>query len=321
MDTTTHPTGAAPAGAAPAGAAPVGATAPADAASSAAVAHDELPPVGPLRRALAAFAILMTLPYLGLKIAWLSGATVGLADPEFGRSTGTYVLNALTAGLDVVALALAIVLVTRRGIRAPAWLILPPLWIGAGLLGQILVMTPVGLVAQAVAPEPASEIPPIEGWVFAMVYAGFFGLGIGLLGAFAIYAWQRWGRLAVPGGTPARNRAPAVAAVLVVVATVGHVLFTDVRYDNLLVDLVLGLVTAGALAQLGRSSPGRAAVVVAFVGTGAFAAWGTYLGVVTLVPNDLVVYDATEWSTVAASALRALAGFAGIGAVAVRLRG
>lgn len=106
----------------------------------------------------------------------------------------------LTGGLDLVALVLAVVFF--RGLRAPAWLVLPPMWLGAGLLGQILVAFPVILLTSSGPSSPGSgQVPPLADWVYLLVYGGFAGLGIGLLGAFAVYAWQRWGQLAPePGG-------------------------------------------------------------------------------------------------------------------------
>lgn len=285
-----------------------------------------LPQVRPAQRALAVLAALMCLPYLWLKIAWLSGSRIGMNDPEFGTGAGLYVLNVLTGMLDVVALALAVVFFTRRGARAPAWLVLPPMWIGAGLLGQVLLALPYALVQQALT-SPAlgnAEVPPIAGWVFGMVYGGFAGMGIGLLGAFAIYAWRRWGRRPVPPGTVPSRRALIAASVLAAGAGLAHLAGSDHPVGNRLLDLALAVVAAVALLVLARSrvSTGafRAAVVVAFVGTGALAAWGTYHGVITLVPNELVGQAQIDWRGLGASVLRMIAGFAGAGAMILRLQ-
>lgn len=264
----------------------------------------------------------MTLPYLAIKVAWLSGSRVGLPDPEFGESTAMTVLNSLTLGLDVVALVLAGVFFFRRGIRAPLWLVLPPMWIGAGLLGQILVALPLQLVVQAVSPsQPTTgEVPPIADWVYGLVYAGFAGLGIGLLGAFAIYAWQRWGHRPVPPLRPHTRGWLRVAALLAVLGGVVHLVLSDVPLGTRILDLVVALVAAGALLALGRVRAGQVAVVAAFVGTGALTAWGTYLTVILLVPNELVGQTVIDWPTVTASLLRAAAGFVGVGALLARLR-
>lgn len=285
-----------------------------------------LPPVGPVRRVLASLAVLAALPYLALKITWLSGIPVGLGDPDLANSPVMLWLNGLTMTLDVVALLLAVVFMTRRGLRAPAWLVLPPMWIGAGLLGQILVSLPVGLLLSAAAPSqppPTTGPPPIEAWVFTAVYSGFALLGIGLLGAFALYARQRWGGRPQPAVTPAARTALAGAAALSLVAAVVHLVVSDVPLDSRVLDLVVAVVGAGALVALARPGVrGRAAltaVVVAFVVTGALTAWGTYLAVIMGVPNDLVGQTGVDVATVFASALRMLAGFAGAAALRARL--
>lgn len=265
----------------------------------------------------------MTLPYLVLKVAWISGSRVGLQDPEFGHSTTMLVLNGLTMTLDVVALLLAGVFFFRRGIRAPLWLVLPPMWVGAGLLGQILAMMPISLVWEAVSPAKVTsgELPPIADWVFGMVYAGFSGLGIGLLGAFAIYAWQRWGQRPVVTPGPRAVVALRVVAALSVVAGLVNLVWADVPALNRVVDLGVSLVLAAALLALARAGSGWRSFVVAFVGTGALAAWGTYVTVVTVVPNELVGQTTVDWATVGAVALRAFVGFLGAGGLALRLRG
>lgn len=284
-----------------------------------------LPPVGPARRVLAGFAALTTLPYLALKVSWLAGMRTGLNDPEFGHSGAMFWLNFLTMALDVVALVLAVIFLTRRGLRAPAWLVLPPMWIGAGLLGQILLALPLALVVDSVAPShpPTDEIPPLAGWVYGLVYAGFAGLGIGLLGAFALYARQRWGGRSLPPRTPTARWMLRVGASLIVIAGTVHATVSNVPLDARLLDLAVAVITATALLMLARPElHGRRATVtfvIAFMGTGAVVAWGTYLGVITAVPNELVGQSAIDWATVGASALRMLAGFFAVAALAVRL--
>jgi hypothetical protein len=171
---------------------------------------EQLPDVPVAQRVFAVLAIVATLPYIVLKIMWLAGSRVGLNDPDFGTDLTMRVLNALTGALDVVALALAVTFLTRRGFRAPAILVLPPMWAGAGLLGTILVTLPVQLVIGAFSSPaaPTGAIPPIADWVFTMVYGGFTLLGIGLLGAFGVYAWQRCSSRHLPFG---ERRSPWLA--------------------------------------------------------------------------------------------------------------
>ena len=64
----------------------------------------------------------------------------------------------------------------------------------------------------------------------------------------------------------------------------------------------------------------RWGIALAFVASGAMTAWGTYLTVLTAVPNDLVGQTEIDWPTVGANVLRAAAGFAGVGALVARLR-
>lgn len=151
------------------------------------------------RRALSIAAHSMTLPYLMLKLAWLSGSRIGLIDPTFGRSTSMHLLNGATVCLDVVALALAVTFGTKLGQRVSAYLVVPPMWVGAGLLGQVLVM--VGAFAVHHPPvESTTETAPMATWVYAAVYADFCGLGLCLLPAFALYARDRWPRIRSTGG-------------------------------------------------------------------------------------------------------------------------
>lgn len=281
---------------------------------------------------LATFAALTTLPYMALKIAWLSGHRIGLSDPEFGRSTAMHILNSLTLALDVVALVLAVIFLTRRGLRAPAWIVLPPMWIGAGLLGQILVSTPISLVVTAVAPShpPTDQLPPIESWVYAAVYCGFTGLGVGLLGAFALYARQRWGSRPVPQLVDVAGHGRVVARTLVaagglaVAAGVAGVLLSAAPRDARLLDLAVACATAAALVGLAhpdlRARTTRTLVVLAFIGTGALAAWGTYLFVISVLPNELVAQTVIDWRTAGVGAARAATGFVAVGALALRLR-
>lgn len=140
--------------------------------------------------------VLATLPYLILKIHWLFGGTAGLN----GMADRTQVdaLNAFTAGMDLVAALLAAVFAFGWGRRVPAWLILFPVWVGTGLLGEIVLGTPFQALTAAVAGDPllpadsAAAPPPVASWVFGMVYAGFIVQGLAFLTAFVLYARDRW---------------------------------------------------------------------------------------------------------------------------------
>lgn len=107
---------------------------------------------------LAGIAVLACLPYVALKVAWLSGSTVGLTDPDALATTSMEVANALTLGMELVALALAVALARPAGARLPAWLVGLPMYVGTGLLGGILLVVPIqtvlGLVRGPRAPWP-----------------------------------------------------------------------------------------------------------------------------------------------------------------------
>jgi hypothetical protein len=134
-----------------------------------------------------------TLPYLALKIAWLSGSSVGVARPAVLRSASLEALNAFTAGMDVVALALVLVFTLRWGRRVPGWLLVFPMWVGTGFLAPIGVFGPVDAVYSAVSGSgvvPAHSL--VHPWVYHLVYTGFAGEAVFLLAAFALYSVDRW---------------------------------------------------------------------------------------------------------------------------------
>jgi hypothetical protein len=133
-------------------------------------------------------------PYLTIKIAWLSGSTIGWNDPEAAKGSALYVGNAITMGMDAVAVLVALAFTFRWGLRLPAWLVLTPMWVGVGLLAPIAVAVPVGSLLQTLfssTPLTASD-NPLQGWVYGVVYAGFTAQAVGLTAAFALYARGRW---------------------------------------------------------------------------------------------------------------------------------
>lgn len=238
------------------------------------------------RRALSIAALSMTLPYLMLKLMWLSGSRIGLIDPTFGRSTSMHLLNGATVVLDVAALCLAATFGTRRGQGVPAFLVVPPMWVGAGLLGQVLVL--VGAFAIHHPPvESTTGTAPMATWVFFAVYADFCGLGMCLLPAFALYARDRWMHIHCNGGAARILQvgcavAAATAAVNICLVATGTVALINSR----LVDTIVLLAAVGGV-QAFRRRGRRPALVVAFVATGACVAWSCYALVLTFLPNEL----------------------------------
>lgn len=153
-------------------------------------------PLRPPKAALIAgyVAVASALPYLVLKVIWLGGGTLGVTDTRLMRETSMVVLNATTAGMDVVGIALALAFAHGWGARIPAWLLLPPMWVATGLLARFVLGVPIAVVLFALAPDsrPAITAGPVQGWVYALVYAEFAGLGTGLMVAFHFYARMRW---------------------------------------------------------------------------------------------------------------------------------
>lgn len=162
-------------------------------------------------------AILGTLPYLTLKIAWLTGGTIGLTDPAFVHSPQLLIGNAFTGGMDVVAILAALAFTYRWGQRVPAALVLFPLWVGTGFLAPIALDIP--FIATELGTPSTSAAIPLANWVWGVVYVGFAWQGVMLLTAFALYAKVRWAPVLAARDTIGR---------LGVFALVGSLLTTSV---------------------------------------------------------------------------------------------
>lgn len=178
-----------------------------------------------VRLAVGYAAVAATAPYLALKVAWLSGGTVGMADPAFFSGPAYAFGNVLTAGMDLVAVAIALAFTHDWALRVPAWLVLLPAWVATGFLAPIVVIVP--FAPAAFGDDPAG---PLRGWVYLLVYGGFAAQGLLLSAAFALYARARWGRVlasrngeAGPGRPRFARTLPTVsAASLAAVAGTFH---------------------------------------------------------------------------------------------------
>ncbi|MFG2086654.1 MULTISPECIES: hypothetical protein [unclassified Spirillospora] len=267
---------------------------------------------GRLRLVVCAATIAACVPYLTIKIAWLSGSTVGWNDTDAAKESALYVGNAITMGMDAMAVAVALAFTFRWGMRIPAWLVLMPIWVAAGLLAPIVLAVPLGSVLQVLfSSEPLSASGgALQGWVYGVVYTGFTVQGLGLLAAFVLYARHRWADVFtvrtrdVPKGATHRVQAllARAAGVLAVLFAVVHLFWAfggtagltaeQVDHRNVVQHLVDGtaalLALAGATALLvivqraGR--PGRFVVplAAAWVGAAATFAWSLYGLLVTL---------------------------------------
>ena len=153
--------------------------------------------VGRLGRAAAWISAVCCLPYLFLKVVWALDLPVGIADRSVLDSNGWVAGNAVMAVIELAGLLLVLALVRPAARRLPAWLLLFPVWVGTGLLFEIVVGA--ALAGLFSATSQASSGPADSGgfepWVFVLVYSSFAGQGIALAIAFASHVRARWGRL------------------------------------------------------------------------------------------------------------------------------
>lgn len=282
-----------------------------------------------LPTALAAVAVAACVPYAVLKIAWLTGSSVGVRADALGGGA-MQVANTLTLVMELVAAALAVALVRPIGLRIPAPLVLVPMAVGTGLLGGILVLLPIeavlALTGLAEAPRAPDAEPLIAGWVYAVVYAGFAVLGLALLAIFAIHVERRWAGpsgwhrplAALAGGDDRSARLSArsltLSAALLAVCLAESVV--NASRAAALAHPIMGVVAAAvALTGSVMLSARRPAgcpiwlpVVGVFTGASAVAAWGLFFAVLFLVPNPLVGETAVPAALPWLAAARALLG-------------
>lgn len=220
------------------------------------------------RTELLAFGLmaLAIVPYVVLKVLWLSGSTLGLrsaAAAEEMHSGRMMVGNNVTIVLELLAVLLALAFTRPWGRRIPAWVVLG-LGAGAtGLLAPVLLGVPLGSLLQlvidgSVRTEGMAQMSP---WAFAVVYGGFGLLAV----ALAILGWRyvraRWGELLrQPPQRPAiwATAAGGVALLPFGVAMLWWGAFGPGSAGPQGMDALaqrLPLAVAGALALLGFVSP------------------------------------------------------------------
>jgi hypothetical protein len=267
-------------------------------------------------------AIACALPYLALKGVWLSGGTLGVADLPMMREPSMIALNAVTAGMDLVAILSAAAFTHRWGLRIPAWLILPPMWVATGLLAKFVLAVPLVTVTELLAsgaPPPATA-GPVKPWVYALVYTEFVGMGIGLMFAFVLYARTRWAsvfhsttRVTFPGATHAVQVPLAHTAALMAVAVgafhvawafgssvgLGPQLTGRTISSRLVNGIDAALVIAAAVGILmmvhrrRHDAPLWLPLALAWVGAGSLFGWGLW-HMVLVLPNTALVRGRTE---------------------------
>ncbi|SDM96925.1 hypothetical protein [Allokutzneria albata] len=244
-------------------------------------------------------AVLCALPYLALKVLWLSGSGIGFSDPAVLREPSMLALNALTAAMDAVAVVVALVLTHSWGMRLPAWSVVFPMWIATGLLGPIAIATPVAALTEG---DVSPGAGPVQPWVYTVVYSGFSLQGVLLAIAFVLYARARWTPLFVAGQQPPSP----TEGLQIVLVNLGTVLALGVA----VVDLnAFALAAAIGMQMLARGRNGWGPLAAAWLGSGAMFSLGLWslvvvLGGTPLGGSGLPVLDAfTELAKVLGGAV------------------
>ena len=255
-------------------------------------------------------AIASALPYLALKLVWLAGGGLGVADERMMREASMVALNVVTAGMDLVAIGIALAFTHEWGAKIPAWLVLPPMWVATGLLAKFVTAVPILAVVEALRSDTSgrSVAGPVQPWVYTVVYTGFLGMGVGLMLAFVLYVRERWRGAFEVGAQPPSNRrsvemplaaAAAIMAVAVSALHLGWAFGAEIGVpqqiaaerslsSSLVHSLDAAIMIAGAAGVLmivhGRSGrmPFWIPLTMAWVGGGFLFAWGLWHMVVVL---------------------------------------
>ena len=155
----------------------------------------------PLRNRICLATVVACLPYLLLKVAWVAGWGVGVAEEGFDDTTRA--ANVVTAALELVAIAVAVLLVRPAGRRVPAVVVALPAWVATGLLVPVGAGAVLGALLQGVTGggNAFAGNDVLAGWVYVVVYVGFAAQAALLLTGFVLHARERWPVVA-HGGSP-----------------------------------------------------------------------------------------------------------------------
>jgi hypothetical protein len=151
--------------------------------------------IGRLGRAAAWISAICALPYLVLKVLWTFDVPVGVTDRSVFDRNEWVAGNALMAVLQLAGLLLVLALTRPWARRVPSWLLLFPVWVGTGLLFQVVVGAALVGVSSASSSGGSTDFGEFQPWVFAVIYPSFAGQGAALAIAFASHVRARWGQL------------------------------------------------------------------------------------------------------------------------------
>ncbi|MBO8190828.1 hypothetical protein ITI46_03820 [Streptomyces oryzae] len=309
------------------------------------------------RNVLAAVTVAACLPYLTLKLVWLSGGRLGIprGSPLLDSGATMWALNALTVAMDGTVVLLVLALTRPWGRRLPGAVVALPLWIACGLLGPIVVAFPVQLLHGVLGGSGGDGSDKgadglLESWVWTLVYTGFSVQAIALGALFVLYVRDRWGALLRsplyppypgtaapdgPGGVHHRRRGLFAAAVLVALPwAVGQAVWmTEGSADSRIVDAtfllyaVLAVAAVAKLLRTGGTERGATArlwptLAAAWSGTGVLACWGGWLLLGALSGGGRTLGQETSGTALLAYSCQALAGLllAALGARQLRHR-
>ncbi len=251
-------------------------------------------------------AIVFMLPYLALKIAWLGGNPIGFNDESLVGKPGMIAANAISFGMDFIAVGLALTFTHRCGLRVPAWLVLFPMWVATGFLAPAVLIAPLALITQlSTSNPPPSTNAMLQPWVGHVVGASFGGQGAALIVAFGLYVRTRWGDLlhsttgaAVMGPThPVQVVLANVAALMAVAAGGLHLVWAfggtvglgpgapaQLHVLNGIWGSMSIIGAAGILMMVHQSSRVPLKLLLAFtwIGAGSLFAWGLWTLILVL---------------------------------------
>ena len=259
------------------------------------------PPAGV--RVLGWLAVAGTLPYLTLKLLWLTGSTIGVREPGFLADPTVVVANAVTFAMDLVVIGLALALTHRAGDRLPAWLVLLPTWVGTGFLVPMVVSILPGTLFLLVT--DGLDGSWFEPWLQPVVYGGFAWQGVFLCAGFVTHAVRRWSDVViavappVPGLVPLLRVLTAGGCVMAAASAVLHLVVglsagSAVDLGIEAVNGAFALAGAAGVVALVRGRPGArwGAAAAAWTGTAAMFSWGLYTVVVRMAADGFTTYGA-----------------------------
>jgi hypothetical protein len=203
------------------------------------------------------------------------------------------------------------------------------MWVASGLLARFVVAVPITTIAAALTSSSPPRVPagPVQPWVYALVYTGFAGLGIGLVLAFVLYARARWAfvfqsttRTVPPGVTHDVQLPLATGAALIAMLTgalniawafgssigVGAEVAARRTFSSHVINAIDGALMNTAVVgllllvyRIGRRVPLWLALTLAWIGGGSLFGWGLWHMIVVLPntalvrgrPDDLALFD------------------------------